>query len=59
MMRALCSDCGIQYEPPGKFLLDVLEAPKPAQLSQARHSFQADVIALSVSYMSIFSHLIL
>ena len=47
-MRFLCSERGLQYEPPSKFLLDVLDVPTAEVSSMKRHSLQADVIALHV-----------
>ena len=50
IMRFLCSERGLQYEPPSKFLLDVLDVPTAEPSSMKRHSLQADVIALHVCY---------
>ena len=47
-MRFLCSKRSLQYEPPSKFLLQVLDVPSAVPASQRKHSLQADVIALHV-----------
>ncbi|KAI0213679.1 hypothetical protein LSAT2_001275 [Lamellibrachia satsuma] len=51
IMKFLCSKCDLEYIPPSKYVLRVLEPTKPKSTSQSRPAFDSDQPDLSAQLM--------